>query len=48
MSSMPRRKTIKVIKRDVLIDKIESDVFDQGSVTLGTLATKMLSSKGAI
>ena len=43
-----RGESIKVVKRDVLIDKMESDIFDQGSVTLGTLATKILNSKGSI
>ena len=43
-----RGESIKVVKRDVLIDKMESDIFDQGSVILGTLATKILASKGPI
>ena len=43
-----RGELYKVVRRDVLIDRIESDIFDEGSVTLGTFSTKILSYKGSI
>ena len=43
-----RGELSKKIKRSNLIDHLEADVFDQGSVTLGTFATKLITKKNAI
>ena len=43
-----RFESPKVIKRNVLIDHLEVDVFDTGSVTLGLFAAKLMAKKGAI
>ena len=43
-----RSESQKVIKRNVLIDHLEADVFDTGSVTLGSFAAKLMAKKGSI
>lgn len=43
-----RSEAPKVIKRNVLIDHLEDDVFDTGSVTLGLFASKLMAKKGSI
>ena len=37
-----------MIKRTVLIDYLELDVFDQGSVTLVVLASRLIAKKSSI
>ena len=43
-----RGESARVIRRAVLIDHLEADVFDKGSVTLGTFSSKLLTKKGSI
>ena len=43
-----RGEVLKTIKRGVLIDHLEADVFDESSVTLGVFAVKLTSKKSAI
>lgn len=41
-------ESARVIQRAVLIDHLEADVFDKGSVTLGIFSSKLLTKKGPI
>ena len=43
-----RSESQKVIKRSVLIDHLEADMFDSGSLTLGGFAAKLMTKKGSI
>lgn len=43
-----RGKAARVVRRTVLIDHLEANIFDNGSITLGMFSSKLLIQKGSI